>query len=422
MTIGRNRARMMMIGLLVVTAPAYCKPLVVQEDLEQAGFRLHWEASLPLASGDTLVAGYLRDEALYVVSDFGRLFAVTTDSGLIRWAAEVTAPDYTIYPPTHVVTVDATGPVVVPTATETFVYDRYSGRQLRRFQPDYTNAGPVVAVDDVILSGSTASRFYATRVEFQQNIAPLKLWEVATDGTVTAQPLLFDRDHVLFASRGGTVFACRAIDKQLRFRSRVGGSIIGDPAIDASGAYVSSTDRSLYKIDLNDGAILWRARFEAPLETGPVLVAHAVLQASDREGLTAIDPDTGKARWSIPDACKFASHSKAGDVLISNHDELLVIDHETGEVYSRVPTTDVVDVTPNTSSDAVFLLGRHGTIDALRIGDIPFLQRQKIIAARRTLNQRPIQIDAASEQTAKPKAERDPRADDPLRSKRDIDE
>ncbi len=411
-----------MLGLLVLTAPALCEPLVAQEDLEEAGFRLHWEANLPLESGDTVVAGYLRDEVLYVVSDFGRLFAVTRKSGLIRWAAEVTAPDYTIYPPTHVVTVDGTGAVVVPTATETFVYDRYSGRRLRRFQPGYTTAGPAVAVDDVILSGATANRFYATRVDLQQNLAPRQLWEVATDGAVTAQPLLFDRDYVLFASRAGTVFACRTIDKKLRFRSKVGGSIIGDPALDASGVYIASTDRSLYKIDLDDGHIIWRVRFETPLETGPVVVAHAVLQASDCAGVTAVEADTGKVRWRVPEARAFASHSKAGDVLFSNRQELLVADHETGDVYFQVPTTDVVDVTPNTSSDTVFLLGRHGTIDALRIGDIPFLKRQQIMAARRKLNQRPVREDAASKRTAKPKPKRDPRADDPLRSKRDIDE
>jgi len=422
MTIGRNRAWMILLGLGVLSVPALSEPLVAQKDLEKVGFQLYWEADLPMSAGDSLVAAYLRDEVLYVVSDFGRLFSVVADSGLLRWANDVTEADYVILPPTHIVTVDGTGPVMVATGTETFVYDRYTGRQVCRFTPAYTTAGPGVAVDDLVLAGGGVDRFYASQIDLRYGHEPRMVWEVATDGPITASPVLFDKDYILFASRRGTVYACRTIDKRLRFRTYVGGSIIGDPVVDATGVYVASTDRSLYKLDLTEGRIQWRVRFETPLNTGPIVTGGTLYQASDRAGLTAIEPDTGAVRWRVADAHDFASHSQAGDVLVTADRNLLVVDHDKGEPYATVPTSGVEGVVRNAVGDAVFLIGRNGTVDTLRIGNVPFLKRQQIMAARRKLNQRPVEKGTNTEQAALPQPKRDRRSDDPLRSKRDINE
>ncbi len=421
MTTGRNHTWVLLLGLLAMPAAATAGPLVNQADMEQAGFRMYWAAQLPLGDGDSIVAGYVRDEVIYVYSDRGTMFSVTKESGLIRWAHVVTKPNYTLFPPTHVITVDGTGPVVVPTPTEIFVFDRFTGRPLRSFRPHVTITGPVVAVDDLMLAGGTDNRFRATRVNFRQNLEPHRLWEAATNGPITTQPQLFDGDQVLFASRGGTLYGCRADDKKLRFSTRIGGSLLGDPAIDATGAYVASTDRSLYKVDTTSGGIIWRVRFQSPLITGPKVINGAVLQTCERDGMTSVEPATGKIRWRQADARTFAAHTPAGDVLLSNDHDLLVVDHESGTLLATLPTTDVFATATNTTSDAVFLLGTHGEMNALRLGDVPYLKKQQIIAARRRLNQRPVDIETntTGKNPFRTNANDQPGPDDPLRSKRD---
>lgn len=420
MTTGRDRIWMVLLGFLGAPALTLGEALVDQSDLEGAGLRIHWTAQLPLGEGDTVVGGFVRDEVIYVTTDRSKLYSITADSGLIRWVHAITEPDYDVYPPSHVVTMNGEGAVVVRAATETFIFDRFTGRQLRRFRPRHIASGPALAVDDLILAGSTGNRFYATRVAPRGDLPPQQLWEAATDAPITTQPLLFDGDQVLFASRGGTVYACRADDKTLRFSTNVGGSILGDPAVDATGAYVASTDRSLYKLDITDGRILWRARFEAPLTTGPSVVDGVVFQRCNRNGLTALDADTGNVRWRVSHARTFAAHTRAGDVLLSADHDILLVSHDRGEVLATIPSRGVFGVATPTYGDALYLLGHDGRINALRLGDVPYLKRQQIMAARSKLNQRPVQTDA----DAPPKPPRANKADnqdsrDPLRSKRD---
>lgn len=420
MNTGRRCLATLLLSLATVSSASVAAPLATPREMEEAGFRLHWEATLPLTEGDSVVAGYLLDNALYVVTDFSRLFAVTADSGLIRWAHDVTDADYRVFPPSHMVTQDGTGPVVVPTATATHVYDRFSGRLLQRYTPRHTNAGPVVAGENVVVTGGVASRVSATRIGVGGDLGTLMLWEVATDAPVTARPLLVDGQDVLFASRGGTVYRCGGVDKKLRYATHVGGSIEGDPAVDATGVYVSSIDRSVYKVDLQSGRRLWRVRFQEPLTTGPILARHLVFQNSDRDGLTAMEPDSGAIRWRRPDSKQFVADTKAGVVFWTRDNNLVVVDPETGEAVTGVATSHVGTVVQNTQSDTVFLLGKAGTINALRLGDVPYLKRQQILSARRTLNQKPVAASGTTEPPVTTTDDARHRVDDPLRSKRDI--
>lgn len=420
MTVGRHRGAMVLLGVVLAALPASAEPLTTQAELEQAGFRLHWEASLPLAKGDSVVAGYLRDDTLYVATDSGWLFSVTADNGLIRWAHDVAEPGYKVYAPTHMATADGDGPVVVPTTTFTYIYDRYTGRLLQRYVPSYGSAGPVVAGGNIVIAGAVAPRVTATRVGLDNYTKTMQLWEVATDAPVTTRPLLINSNDVVFASQGGTVYRCAGIDKTLRFAIDVGGSILSDPAVDATGIFVASTDRSLYKVSMDKGRIAWRVRFEEPLRTGPVVVDKVVYQWSGKSGMTAMDADTGKVRWRRLESKQFVSNSKAGVALWTNDGNIVVVDPQSGEAITGITTRGVRVVVSNTTDDAVFLLGRDGTLNALRLGDVPYIERQQMLAARRMLNQKPTQPEPATTAPAsQPKPQRR-RNDDPLRSRRDI--
>jgi len=420
MTVGRHRGAMVLLGVVLMAVPALAEPLTTQADLEQAGFQLYWAASLPLAKGDSVVGGYLRDDTLYVTTDRGRLFSVTADSGLIRWAHDVTEPGYKVYAPTHMVTAQGNGPVVVPTTTFTYIYDRYTGRLLQRYTPPYTTAGPVVAGGNIVIAGAMNPRVTAVRVGLDNYTRTMPVWEVTTDAPVTTQPLLINHSDVVFASQGGTVYRCTGIDKKLRFSIDVGGSILADPAVDATGIYVASTDRSLYKVSEDKGRIAWRVRFQEPLRTGPVVSDKVVYQWSAKDGLMAIEADTGKVRWRRFESKQFVSSSKAGVALWTDDGNILVVDPKSGEAITGITTRGVRAVVANTTNDAVFLIGRDGTLNTLRLGDIPYLERQQILAARRQLNQKPAEpetLTTAPESQPKP---RRPRNDDPLRSRRDI--
>ncbi len=412
-------------GVLVITCAqsGAAAPLVDDASLEAAGMTRYWEAQLPITPDDALIEGHLIDEALYVITDNGILFAVQADVGLIRWAEKLAEPDYKIYRPTHIRNADGNGPVVIPTTSKVFVFNRFSGELIKQFAPGFGAGSAAVAYDGVMFMGSAGGRFYCLQIMHPLVQKPFKLWEVNTGGPITATPLLFGRDTLIFASQTGTVYSCRAPDKALHWAFTTGGPITGDPAADEEGVYVASADRSLYKISHGSGQVVWRVRFPQPLVEGPLVRANSVYQYCPYQGIVSIDVETGTEKWRDPTGRAFVAHASGGDTIFTQNRRLEVVDHETGEVRHSIAAPKVVATVPNTEHDAVILLGEGGRVLCARLGSVPYLRRQQVIAARKRLNLPPIDEAAALQRAREASGEEETKTDqtikDPLRSRYD---
>ena len=395
------------------------RPVIDDAELQQLGFVKFWEARVPLGEGDTLRDGYLVDEALYVTTTRGNLFALKADVGLLRWGAELTEADYHIFPPTHVRAKDGNGPVVIPTTTGVFVFDRFSGELRQKFMPPFTIGSSAVGYDDKLFMGGADGKFYSL-LNDPSLAQPYKRWEVLVDGPVTAMPRLLGRDQLLFATQGGVVYSCLGADKTLLWSFRAGGAIVGAPAVGDDGVFAASADRSLYKLHPGTGAALWRARFPRPLAEGPSIVGGKVLQYGADQGMTALDPSTGRETWRRLEARSLVSFSSSGITLFTIDGRLEVVDAETGEVRGAIDAPLVKTTVSNTRDDAVYLLGRGGGIVCARLDEVPYLRRQQVAAARERLHRAPAgeNDESARVLDSVVSEPEDPVGNDPLRSDR----
>ena len=64
------------VATAAVAAPPAPQPLIDDVKLQAAGMTRFWSANLPLAAADSILAGHLVDDALYVTTTNGSLFAV----------------------------------------------------------------------------------------------------------------------------------------------------------------------------------------------------------------------------------------------------------------------------------------------------------------------------------------------------------
>ncbi len=409
---------MLMIACLATAVSAEPKsPLVSDGDLQAAGMSRYWQAHLPISPGDSLDKIYRVDEALYVTTDHGVLYAVTADTGLVRWAQKVAGEDHQIYPPSHVRTTSGTGPTIVTTTTSVFIYDRYSGVLIQSFEPTFAAGSAAVADGGVLYMGSAAGRFYSLQLASPE---PFKRWEVLADGPITTTPILYDRDTLLFVGQRGTAYSCVASDKTLNWRVRPGGTVMTDVAVDESGVYLASLDRSLYKVDLESGRLAWRVRLPNPLTEGPVAASQTVYQYCVDNGLSAIDAETGTERWRHPDGRTFVAHARGGDLVLTVDRRLLVVDHESGEVRHVVDAPAVTAALSNTLDDAAYMYSGDGRVLCVRLDSVPYLRRQQVLSARQVLNQPPeVASGATGGDEAAKSSQAGRRTDDPLRSRRD---
>ena len=417
-------ASVLVMTCAVMAAPKVVVPKTVLEeaDLDRLELSHHWVANLPMIDDDTVQRVFLVDDTLYVLSENHIVYSLTADSGLLRWTHRLTDPEYKVIAPTHLSKAGGAGPVMFWTTTGFLLIDRYSGDLLQRFLPEFATGSPPLGIENSVFMGSSDGRVYSLALKVSGQDEPLKRWEVYTDGPVTAKPQMYGLGNLVFASQGGAVFCCSAVDKSYKWSFRTGGPIVADPAIDDTGAYVASTDRSLYKIQLGTGDRLWRVRFPASLLRGPVVTAHTVFQQCAGHGISALDSDMGTELWRHKDGKVFVAHHRDRDVIFTELGTVDLLDHDTGKILASVAAPAVHLAVSNPLDDGVYLVTRAGRVLCARMADIPYLRRQQIQAARQRLTLPPIQTrtgEAADERDEADSQDDENPADDPLRSPRD---
>jgi len=395
-------------------------PLVADRALQPVGLTRYWEAHLPLVSQETVVAGFLVDESLYVTSSKGVLYALDANVGLIRWAEKIAKAAFTIDEPTHVTGSSALAPVVIPTTAKLYAINRFTGKILQTFDMAAPPSGLVVGLRSALFLGGADGRLGAYFWESEAAAGLSKLWHVDTGGLISAGPVLFDENALVFGTKRGCVFACGATNKELLWSACTGGSYVGKPAIDGIGAYLANANRSLYKFHLDTGRVIWRTRFEEPLAEGPLVVAHTVFQYCPGTGLSVIDADTGRAQWVEPLGRTLAAHLGERDVVFRMDRRMTIVDHETGKVTGTADAPRVFAAVPNGKSDAAYLLGRDGQILCVRPSSAGYPKSNAMATARRTLRVPPESKPNVSPAPGVDDTENErPGPDNPFRSKRD---
>jgi len=391
------------------------------QGLQRAGLTQYWEANLPLADGDAVRSGHLVDEALYIATELGTLFSVTADVGLIRWGVKLSEWKDPLLKPTHVATVDATGPVVVARKAAIQFIDRFTGDVVRRITPPFAVGGGVIAIGANLFAGGLDGMFYSFDWWHATGERPIKLWELRTGGPVFAAPSIYDGDRLVFASRSGGVYSCKALDKTYLWSFRTGGSVVADPVVVDDAVYVASTDRSVYKLHAGTGELQWRLRLDRPLRTAPIVAADTVFQPCEGRGLVAAESATGREKWRCTGGTTLAAHLPRRDLVFTQGKFLKVVEHESGEVLLSIYTSPTSRVVPNARNDAVYLVEDNGHVTCLRSADVPYLHPRKVSAATAVLTLPPArQEEALRPNDNTPVPEGALSTDDPFRSRRDL--
>lgn len=375
--------------------------LVTAEQLQQAAYYKYWETNLPLVKGDSVQNCYLVDDNLYVTTRDGHLYCLSGEEGLLRWNDVVAKPDYVIFRPSHIRAPDGAGPVAVVTTTETSIRDRYSGEVITAFVPPFPPGAGAVGEGNRLYMGGSNGRVYALQWNHPFGREPLRRWELLAGAPVTADPVLYGPDQLIFASQSGTVVSCGAFNKSYDWAVKTEAAVVADPFVDETGVYVASTDRSLYRFDLSSGDPRWRFCFPRPLTDAPVVARFTCYQFCPGLGLTAVDVDTGQEKWRREDGLAFVSAGFGETAVLTAGGTVDIVDANTGETKRSFSAGEAHLAVCNPVDDRVILATADGHLTCARPDSTPYLKLQQVTAASRDL-------------TKSPKADRDSRLREPV--------
>lgn len=411
-------ARMLLFSWLIGSgaafSPARGEPLVPDAELAQLDLVRYWDLELPLATGDGVRAAWRLDDALYIATRQGVVYALDPVVGLVRWAELVAEANVHVFAPTHVMNAERTGPVAFITATTLQLRDRYTGRLTALLRPWFAPSAPIVGVDHLLVAASAGGSLLAFVPESPGGRGPVKLWELAS-GPVRAAPVLYADGYLLVASQRGRVSSCQVLDKTLNWTKDLGGGVVGDPAVDAGGVYVASLNRSLYKLDPGSGDQLWRYRSSIPLYQGPLLAGGLVIQRLDGQGLVAVDVDNGTQCWRHEQGVAPVGRTDDRVYLLTSGPKLEAVAADDGNVVGSIDAGEVAVVVTNGSNDFLYLLSAGGKLLCARPKGVSHLRPSDAAIARQRLNRPPA---VAAEATAAEQPTAVEAEDDPFRSRR----
>src|SRR5450432_3700663 len=169
---------------------------------------------------------------------------------------------------------------------------------------------------------------------------------------------------------------------KVKWKFHTSGMVISSPAMDATTAYVGSTDGNLYAVDLASGTQKWKFATEARITSSPA-VAQGVVYFSSYDGkFYAVDCSTGKLKWKfqtagehrftakhihgslpeaelMPDPFDFylSSPTLTGAAVYfgSGDGNVYSLDTASGKVNWKFQTDDVVHASPAVSDGVIFV-------------------------------------------------------------------
>lgn len=318
------------------------------------GYRLDWrghaasptnaEVHLFLPLGDALVYHDTRNNLTILDNDTGRIrWSMSLGSPLTRFVGHARIGDR----------------LVTASDTDAQLFDLRTGDLVDRMRLEaIANSGPVI-MGPLAVFGSATGEAYAIRIS-----GGFKQWGHMLGGPITARPTRVDAETVAFVSDvGDVIFIDAESGSAFGRRQKIFGGTRTNPVTDGRNVYIAGLDQSVWAFNAEDGRLRWRLRTETPITAQPRVWRDRVFVDLPRRGFTAINTVDGSVAWSNDTIRGEAIGARAGNLIVWDGSDAVVVDRQRGDVIERVPFGGFARVLTETFEDgSLFTVSNDGTI------------------------------------------------------------
>jgi len=300
---------------------------------------IKWKAQ-PAGDSDLYTAAIGTDGSLYVVSDEGYLYKLSSTGDLV-WSSKA---DGTLAGPTavsadgvvyfggwsgdnalHAVTVDgvkkwkfsagrilsgatigADGTVYFGSEDDHFYAVNPTGDKSWSYEAGRMYGNPAIGPDGTIYIGSEDNYLYAFTPTGQVR------WRYKTGSVIRSSPVIAPDGTLWVGSWDSLVYAFDANKGEVKWSFKTGASIAWQSAALATDgtAYIASGDKNLYALDLKNQTSKWSFSSGKDIFGSPVVAADGTVYIGTEDGfLYALNPQDGKVKWKVNIGVSFSTPS-----------------------------------------------------------------------------------------------------------------
>lgn len=332
--------------------------LIARELLAQAKLKLEWENKFPMTEGEHLKRLWIIGDDIYALSDHNYMFSLNRNKGHALFSTSLAPAALTI------LGLDRYNDELITLAGNMLIEIHAEfGTELRSKGLDFGVTCP---------AARNSTHFYLAGADKRLRVLRAKdkvsLFEVAVDENITS--IVADDRFVAFATEGGRVTAMDPDERLQLWRFNAGDGIVGPIVRDAESLFVASEDTYVYKLDVRDGTTaVWKHQTGAILDTPPRVASDFVYQYVHYKGLSAIDKDSGKLIWQLPEGLDLLAEANKKAYVITNLGTLVVMDNNKAKRVYSMDLGTVSKYVSNTTDSRIYVGDDTGRVVCLRPED-----------------------------------------------------
>lgn len=352
------------LGSWIFSLSPVCAPLtatagtlVSYADAAPLGLERVWFAQARVDVSRHRVTNWvLYEDNLLAASNGGLVQSFNAETGETLWTTQPGPLDQAAFGPAV-----SKNYVALVSGASLYALDRASGRLLwSQALGSAPAAAPALSETDAYVP------FLSGRIESYQLANPKKpTWYFQSVGRIFYPPTV-SGELVSWPTSRGYLYVGQAGAPHLLYRIQTSSTAIAPPTEGFNLLFVAVEDGNVHCFRLLNGREKWRYSMGFPATGRPGVVGERLYVASSEPMLHAIDAQSGKQLWSIPDVTQFAAQGAKNVYGLDNMGRLVVFNKETGQFVGSLPGPGGFQAVFNEQSDRIFLVDRRGLVQCLR--------------------------------------------------------
>ncbi|MBN1127306.1 MAG: PQQ-like beta-propeller repeat protein [Sedimentisphaerales bacterium] len=331
--------------------------LVSRPILTHAGLIPDWQIKLPMRSGESTQRVFVFGDNVFVQTNMNHLFCLRRTDGAFQFGLPLALQGLPVPDPLYY-----EGKLWFIVGKELKILDPSEGQiVLRKILTSVGLAvvGPIARNTDFLYVPGADNRLHVYSIE-----SHIQKFSTTADNDSQITSVIADDEFVVFATGAGNVVSILPDQNRKRWQYDVLGAITAPIVRDGNFVYVSSRDAKLYKLDMAGGQNVWPSAFHArdPLLQSAVVGQIAVYQSTVRQGIHAVDKETGRGLWTVSNGVGVITEK--GDVayVFASPGLLVAMDNSTGRRLQSVNAHDVTQYAVSMTEAKLFLGDNTGRI------------------------------------------------------------
>jgi len=333
--------------------------LVSPRLLKQAGLEILWENELPIKKGESLENLFIPGERIYAFSDRNYMISLDRERGNIIFSRSFAA----VGVPVGALKLYEDELIFAVGSTLTEV-DAQSGTERRTKQMEFGIECPAARNSAYFYLGGADKRLHVLR---ENNW--VEVFEVAAENNSTITSIIAGEDFVVFATDAGNVISI-APDRPRRLWQFDAGAAIAGPVVrDGMSLFFASKDTNVYRVDIVGATarkLVWKHQMPGVLEVPPYVTGRVVYQYALGKGLTAIDKESGRLIWSLPEGVELLADAEGKAYVITKGGTLVVMDNVEARKLYTVNFAHVSRYAANAADSRIYIGDENGQVACLQ--------------------------------------------------------